>query len=181
MDKLYAIIPKRSLVFLLICVCGVLIIFAAGIIPEYFSSVRLDEQIKNIQFQREEQKRLHPIHQMLQSRKHTEDGRTLPFPKKNFLLRTKMDDVAATFREIAKRANLDVVSASPDLNFLGGESRFLPMHATMRGDFFNFRKFLISLGEVSYLERIEEIQIQQNEDTMEFKLKVWLVLAQGAG
>jgi hypothetical protein len=181
MDKIYAVIPKRSLVYLLICMSGVLIIFAAGIIPEYFSSVRLDQQIKNIQFQIEEQKRLYPIHQMLQSKTHTEDGRTLPFPKKNFLSRTQMDVVPATFREIAKKANLDIVSASPDLNFLGTESRFLPINATMRGDFFNFRKFLISLGEVSYLERIEEIQIQQNEDTMEFKIKVWLVLAQKAG
>jgi hypothetical protein len=161
--------------------CGVLIIIAAGIIPEYFSIVRLDQQINNIQYQIEEQKKLHTIHKMLQSRTHTEDGRTLPFPKKNFLLRTQMDDVPATFREIAKKANLDIVSASPDLNFLGSEARFLPITTTMRGDFFNFRKFLISLGELPSLERIEEIQIQQREDTMEFKIRVWMVLAQGAG
>jgi len=177
MDKIYAIIPKRSLVYLLICLCGVLIIFAAGIIPEYFSSVRLDQQIKSIQFQIEEQKRLYPIHQMLQNITHTKDGKTLPIPKKNFLARTQMDAVPETFREIAKKANLDIVSASPDLNFVGSESRFLPINAVIRGDFFNFRKFLISLGEIPYLERIEEIQIQQNEDTMELKMKMWLIVS----
>lgn len=177
MDKIYAIIPKRSMVYLLICLCGVLIIFAAGIIPEYFSSVRLDQQIKSIQFQIEEQKRLYPIHQMLQNTTHTKDGRTLPIPKKNFLSRTQMDAVPETFREIAKKANLDIVSASPDLNYLGSESRFLPINAVIRGDFFNFRKFLISLGEIPSLERIEEIQIQQNEDTMELKMKMWLIVS----
>jgi hypothetical protein len=88
-----------------------------------------------------------------------------------------MDAISATFREIAKKANIDIVSASPDLNFLGSESRFLPINAIIRGDYFNFRKFLIGLGEVPYLERIEEIQIQQNEDTMEFKIKVWLAVS----
>lgn len=177
MDKIYAIIPKRSMFYLLICLCGMLIIFAAGIIPEYFSSVSLDQQIKSIQFQIEEQKRLYPIHQVLQDTTHKKDGRTLPFPKKIFLLRTQMDAFPETFREIAKRANLDVVSASPDLNNLGSESRFLPINAIIRGDFFNFRKFLIGLGEVPYLERIEEIQIQQNEDTMELKMKMWLIVS----
>ena len=177
MDKIYAIIPKRSMVYLLICLCGVLIIFAAGIIPEYFSSARLDQQIKSIQFQIEEQKRLYPIHQILQDKTHKKDGRTLPFPKKNFLSRTQMDAVPETFREIAKKANLDIVSASPDLNNLGSESSFLPINAVIRGDFFNFRKFLIGLGEIPYLERIEEIQIQQNEDTMELKMKMWLIVS----
>lgn len=177
MDKIYALIPKRSLVYLLICVGGVLIIFVAGIIPEYFSSVRLDQQIKNIQFQIEEQKKLYPLYHMLQNRSHKEDARNLPFPKRNVLSRTEMDSVPAAFREIAKKANLDMISVSPDLNFLGSESRGLPVNAVMRGDFFNFRKFLIGLGEVPYLERIEEIHVQQNEDTMEFKIKVWLALA----
>jgi len=176
MDKIYAIIPKRSLVYLLICLSGVLIIFVAGIIPEYFSLVRLEQQMKSIQFQIEEQKSLYPIYHMLQNKTHTKEVRILPFPKKIPLSRAEMDAISATFREIAKKANIDIVSASPDLNFLGSESRFLPINAIIRGDFFNFRKFLIGLGEVPYLERIEEIQIQQNEDTMEFKMKVWLAV-----
>lgn len=177
MDKIYAIIPKRSLVYLLICLSGVLILFVAGIIPEYFSSVRLDQQIKNIQFQIEEQKILHPVYHTLQNKTHTKDVRILPFPKKTPLSRAQVDAVPVKFSEIAKRANIDIVSASPDLNFLGSESKFFPINAIIRGDFFNFRKFLIGLGEVPYMERIEEIHIQQNEDTMEFKMKVWLIVS----
>lgn len=177
MDKIYTIIPKRSLFYLVICLCGVLIIVTVGIIPEYFSSVRLDQQIKSMQFQIEEQKNLYPIYHMLKNKTHIKDARILPFPKKVPLSRAQIDTVPATVREIAKKANIDMVSASPDLNFLGSESRFLPINAIMRGDFFNFRKFLIGLGEVPFLERIEEIQIQQNEDTMEFKMKMWLVVS----
>jgi len=177
MDKIYAIIPKRSLVNLLICLGGVLIIFVAGIIPEYFSSVRLDQQIKNIQFQIDEHKKLYPIYHTLQKKAHTKDAGILPFPKKTPLSKARIDTVPATFRDIANKANVDMVSASPDLNLLGTDSRFLQINATIRGDFFNFRKFLIGLGEVPYMERIEEIQIQQNDDTMEFRMKVRLAVS----
>jgi hypothetical protein len=47
----------------------------------------------------------------------------------------------------------------------------------VRGDFLNFRKLLIGLGEVAYVERIEEIQIQQNPDALEFKMKVWVAIS----
>jgi len=177
MDKIYKIIPKRSLIYSLICLGVVLILFIAGIIPEYFSLARLDQQIRSIQFQIEEHKNLYPIYQMFQNKTSTQDPRSLPFPQRIPLTRTQMDDIPATFREIAKKANVDMVSASPDLNSLGGESGFLPIIAVIKGDFFNFRKFLIGLGEVPCLDRIEEIQIHQNEDAMEFNVKVWLVLS----
>lgn len=177
MDKIYKLIQKRSLFYLVICLSGVLIIFAAGIIPEYFSSARLDHQINNVQFQIEEQKNLYPIYDMLKDKKHAKDSRILAIPKKYPVSRAQVDTVPATIGEIAKKVNLDVVSASPDLNFLGSESRFLPMNVIIRGDFFNFRKFLLGLGEVAFLERIEEIQIQQNEDTMEFKMRMWIVVS----
>ena len=170
-------IPKRSLVYLLACLCVMLLIVIAGIIPEYLSSARLDQQIKSLQFQIEEQKSLGPVYQMLKNKTHTKDVMILPLPQKNPLSRTQVDAVPLTFREIARKANVDIISASPDLNFLGKDLRLLPIHTVVRGDFFNFRKFFIGLGEVPALERIEEIQIQQHEDTMEFKMKVWLAVS----
>ncbi|MGA3206921.1 MAG: hypothetical protein ABSE05_03750, partial [Syntrophales bacterium] len=76
-----------------------------------------------------------------------------------------------------RKARIDMVSAFPDLYTLGGEQKFLLVNATLKGDFLNFRKFLIGLGGVPCLEGIEEIHIQQNEDGMEFKMKIWLAIA----
>ena len=177
MEKIYANTPKRTIIYALLCLSSILFIVLAGIIPKQFSLTSLDQKIKSIQFQIEEQKSLYPIYQDLQKKTQAGDSKVLPLPVRNALLRTQLDTIPATFREIARKANLDMVSASPDLNSLSGESSLLPVNAVIRGNFFNFRKFLIGLGDVPYLERIEEIQIQQNEDTMEFKMKIWITLA----
>ena len=176
MGKIYAIIPKRSLLDSLICLSGVLLIVFAGIVPNQFSLARLDQKIKSIQFQIEEQKSLYPIYQVLQKKYQTRDAKVLPAPARSPLPPTQLETIPSTFRQIAQKANIDTVSVSPNLSSLGNEPRFLLVDTVVRCDFSNFRKFLIGIGEVPYLERIEEIQIQQNEDTMEFKMKIWLAL-----
>jgi hypothetical protein len=46
----------------------------------------------------------------------------------------------------------------------------------LKGEFANFRKMLIELGALPYLDRIEEIRIQQNPDAMEFRIKIWIAI-----
>jgi len=100
----------------------------------------------------------------------------LPLPARSPLSRTKIDTVPSIIREEARKAHIDMVSASPDLSNLGGEQGFLLVNATLKGDFLNFRKFLVGLGGVPCLEGIEEILMQQNEDSMEFRMKIWLAM-----
>jgi hypothetical protein len=177
MEKIYAIIPKRSIVILFACVSCVLLIVLAGIVPQQMAVARLDNRIAGIQFQVEEQNRLYPYYQLLHAGPHSGGSKVLPFPASSPLSRTKIDTVPSIIREQAQKAHIDMVAASPDLNTLGGEQRFLLVNATLKGDFLNFRKFLIGLGGVPCLEGIEEIRIQQNEDSMEFRMKLWLSIA----
>ena len=177
MEKLYAIIPKRNIIFSLICLTGVLVLVLVGIIPEQLSLARLEQQMKNIQFQIEEQKNLYPLYHVLKKGIQTKDPKILPSSEKSPLLKTQVDSISATIKEIARKANLDTVSSSPDVNVLGYELKSLPVNIVLRGDYLSFRKFLIGLGEIPYLERIEDIEIRQNEDTMEFKMKISLFIA----
>jgi len=177
MEKIYAIIPKRSIVILFACISGVVLIALAGIVPQQIAVARLDNKIASIQFQFEEQKRLHPYYQMLHAGPQTGRSKVLPFPAISPLSRTKIDTVPSIIREQAQKAHIDMVAASPDLNTLGSEQRSILVNATLKGDFLNFRKFLMGLGGVPCLESIEEIRIQQNEDSMEFRMKIWLAIA----
>jgi len=72
---------------------------------------------------------------------------------------------------------METISISPDVNSLANQSRSLLMHTVIRGDFMSFRKFLIGVGELPYLERFEEIEIRQDPDFMEFRMKIWLALS----
>jgi hypothetical protein len=155
----------------------VLLIVLAGIVPQQMAVARLDNKIASFQFQFEEQKKLQPYYQMLHAGTDSGRSKVLPFPARSPLSRTKIDTVPSIIREQAQKAHIDMVAASPDLNTLGGEQRFILVNATLKGDFLNFREFLIGLGGVPCLEAIEEIRIQQNEDSMEFRMKLWLAIA----
>jgi hypothetical protein len=66
---------------------------------------------------------------------------------------------------------------SPDLDTTAGSSKSISYNAVVRGKFENFRKMLIELAAVPYLERIEEISIQPQSDSMEFRLKIWIAVS----
>ncbi|MGZ3594342.1 MAG: hypothetical protein ACXWMV_02180 [Syntrophales bacterium] len=165
------------MIILLACICSVLLVVVAGIVPQQMAVERLDNRIANIQYQIEEQKRLQPYYELLHAGPQSGRSKVLPFPARSPLSRTKIDTVPSIIREEARRAHIDMVAASPDLNTLGGEQKLLLVNATLKGDFLNFRKFLIGLGRVPCLEGIQEIRIQQNEDSMEFRVKLWLAIA----
>ncbi|MGO9139486.1 MAG: hypothetical protein ACLP9S_14505 [Syntrophales bacterium] len=177
MEKIYTIIPKRSVVILLACISCVLLVVVAGIVPRQMAVARLDNRIANLQYQLEEQKGLQPYYDLLNAGTQSGRSKILRFPARSPLSRTQIDTVPSIIREQAQKAHIDMVAASPDVNTLGGEQKLLLVNATLKGDFLNFRKFLIGLGGVPCLEGIEEIRIQQNEDSMEFRMKLWLAMA----
>lgn len=69
-----------------------------------------------------------------------------------------------------------MISALPEMSPLSNASSYVTYTAMLKGDFNNFRKMLINLGGVPYLEGIEEIYIQQYSETLEYKLRIVVAL-----
>jgi hypothetical protein len=177
-DKLKNIkIPRRTVIFHLSCWGGLLFFVLAVIYPVQRYSAGLDREIKDIRFQVEEQKNLQPIYQSLKAKSHAGTGRVLPTPEKSRLARELIATVPPTLRKIAADANMDPLSVTPDVSALAGQQRYLLVDSVVRGEFTDFRRYLIGLGQLPYLERIESIDVQQNPDVMEFKMKIWLALS----
>ena len=170
------LIHRRTVIIYLTCLAGLLFFIIAGIIPTQRYSAALDRKTRDLQFQIDEQKSLQPIYQALKAKSQTGTVSVLPTPERNKLSRDLISMVPSTFGRIAKNAAMDTLSVDPDVSSLANQPRYLLVHAVVRGDFFSFRKYLTGLGELPYFERIEEIEIQQNPDIMEFKMKIWLAL-----
>ena len=100
----------------------------------------------------------------------------LPNPEKKTIPRGEAGKFQDDIRTIAGKSGLMTVSLTPDLSTLAGSSTSLLHNVVLKGEFANFRKMLIGLGSIPYLDRIEEINIQQNPDSMEFKMKIWIAL-----
>jgi hypothetical protein len=173
----FRLISKRSIIVYLSVLGGLVLFILGGIIPVQRYSAGLDREIKDVRFQLEEQKDLQPIYQSLKAKSQAGTGRVLPTPGKSRLSRDLIAMVPPTLRKIAVDANMDPLSVMPDVNALAGQHRYLLVHTVVRGEFYDFRRYLIGLGQLPYLERIEEIEIQQNPDVMEFKMKIWLALS----
>jgi Tfp pilus assembly protein PilO len=174
--KLANIIPRRAPSFKIVFFALLLVLVTAGIVIEYMSLVSLDKKADKIRLEVEEQKGLQSIYQLLKS-KGKKIARELPSPTKGKISRNQIETMPGVFRRIAQKVNMDVLYASPDISSVGPDSKYLLVSVGVRGDFYDFRKFLIGIGDLPYLDQIEEIQIQENADIMEFKMKIRLMMA----
>lgn len=168
-DRFWSIVTYIGIIFLFILL---------GIFPLYQYNSNLIEKNTKLKNQIEEQKEVGPIYSTLLQVVNSKDLRTLPLPnpEKKTISRGETGKFQDDIRTIAGRAGLMTISNTPDLNSSAGSSTSLLHNVVLKGEFANFRKMLIGLGAVPYLDRIEEISILQNPDSMEFRMKIWIAL-----
>ncbi|MGA2782797.1 MAG: hypothetical protein ABSF13_12925 [Smithella sp.] len=166
-DSFWYVVTYSGIIFLFMLV---------GIIPLYHYNSNLIDENKKLKNQIEEQKEQKPIYLNLLKTLSNKDLRVLPNPEKQAIPRGEVGKFQDDFRNIAGRAGLLMVSNTPDLNSSAGSPSSLLYNVVLKGEFTNLRKILIGLGSVPYLDRIEEISIQQYPSYMEFKMKIWIAL-----
>ena len=88
-----------------------------------------------------------------------------------------MEKFQDAFRAEGVQAGLMIISLMPDTKFLDSGSQSLLYNATVKGEFANFRKLLVGLGALPYVDQIEEIHLKQHNDAMECQLKIRIALA----
>ncbi|HLA05352.1 MAG TPA: hypothetical protein VJZ16_05165 [Syntrophales bacterium] len=167
-------IPQESVIYLIACLSGIVIFVLLGLFPQDRTLTGLEKKIAEANLRIEEQNILFPVYQTLKQKTNKKKMPVLPFPAKSELAREQMEQLNANIKEIAGRANVEIVSNMPALNSLAGSPKTMAMEATIRGNFFSFRRFLIGLEGLGYVEHIEDIQIQQNPDAMELKIRFWV-------
>ena len=167
---------KLSIQYFLLCFAGVMLFVFLGIIPGYKSLAVLNEKTKDLQLEIDKQETLLPIYQKLVQEIEIRKSKVLPFPTRTKLPMEQMDEFFLEFTSLAKRSNMIALSVRPELNSLKENSGFLLVYTVFKGDFLDLRKLLIGLGEIPYLEYIEEIEIKQAERGKEYKMKIWIAL-----
>ncbi len=165
----------RSLTLLIAGLAVILILVWIGFYNQR-KIAGLDKEIHDLNTKITTHQSYAPMTKQLFDRMKVREERHLPLPAKAKLSAEQKDRISRIFRDMAQKAKLDLVSVNPDINSLVGGSPVMLVHATLKGDYYHFRNFLIELGDRPYLEKIEEIEIQQVPGTKEFRLKVWLAV-----
>jgi len=176
MNKFKLDIPEKSLWYLIICGGIILLFLLVVIFPVYQYQTSSANEVKKMEYQIEAQKELGPIYLTLLKTMENKNPRVLPNPPKTTIPRVESGKFQNTLKTIAEKSGLRIVSSTPDLSTLTNSSPSLLYNTVLKGEFANFRKMLIELGALPYLDKIEEIRIQQNPDSMEFRVKIWIAL-----
>jgi len=164
-------LPKQSLFYIVIGVAVILVLIFLGIMPLKSALTDLDKQTAEVKYKIEEQKILAPFYKSLME-KGKEDMKLLPTPQKTSLPQAQISTIPKFIGDAAKKSGLSLISASPRLAGITGGAKTVPVHVTLRGDFFNLREFLINMGAIPYIQHIEEISIQETPGAREFMLKI---------
>ena len=176
MNKMNVTIPAKSLGYMLVC-GGILLVAVLGLVSFHRYNTGRAQDVKKIQNQIDEQKALGPVHDSLIRITQTKDVYRFPNPHRIKLTRQEIDKFQDSVRSAAGKSGLMNVFLLPDVKTVSGTSPNLLYNVTMKGELANFRRFLIGLGAVPYVDQIEEIHIKQFGDAMEFKIKIWVALA----
>lgn len=167
----------RNIIMRLIVYCGIIVLVVLfGILP---LSLRISRQIKendHLKYQIKEQQELAPIYASVVSTLQNKEPLLLPHPEKSALPRAEAGKFQADFRGLAKKTGLNVVSLIPDINTSASPSTSFLHNIVIKGELGGLRKLMIELRALPYLDKIEEIGIQQNTGSMEFTMKVWIAL-----
>lgn len=167
---------KNSILYLVIYGGIILIIILVGILPYYLKIASQVKENDKLKYQIKEQKELGPVYQTLINSNENKNVFVLPHPEKTALPRSEAQKFQTDFQNAAKKSGLKVVSFTPDINTSASPSTSFLHNIVLKGELANLRRMLIELGSIPYLDRIEEINIQQNTSSMEFKTKVWIAI-----
>ena len=164
----------QSVVIFGICAVGIVAFWVLIIFPSQKTAADLDQEIDKLNARIEEQRILTPLFHNLLQRAKKKGPTGLPAPEKSKLSHGDMNAISTVFQEIAGRHNLKLDEVTTDVNSLVQESGYLVMRLQLSGNFFDFRKFLVDIGSVPYLEHIEEVSIRSGNASKELNLKIWL-------
>ncbi len=174
MNKLNLNIPDKSLWYLFVCAGIIAIVALLAIFPMHKINAHKSNELNKLENQLAAQKDLGPIHLMLTKTMENKKELTLPNPPLKAISREEATKFPDIFKAMTEKSGLRMLSITPDLTKLSAGQSSLVYNAVVRGDFVNFRKLLIGLGDIPYLEKIEEVSVKQLSDSMEMQAIVWL-------
>ncbi|MBW2559490.1 MAG: hypothetical protein JRE40_01410 [Deltaproteobacteria bacterium] len=168
-------IPGRGMMYLLLCVVILVIFYFVALYPYQRSLKALDAKTAQVTKLIQKQKTLLPLYEAMVKRGKNGRG-ALPVPDLKAFSRGDIDAVSPLFKRIADENGMQVVSIRSDVLTLTEESRDMAVTIRLKGGFLDFRKFLVGVGGVPSLKRVEEIEMRQETGHKQFYLRVRLAI-----
>ena len=184
--KLTLYLPTSSRILIGLCAAGVLGFVFLVIVPDQKAAEALDSAISETQLKLKQQELLSPLYHQLQGLLKASkqiDSVGLPFPrearKAAGMGQRDIDRIHSIMQTIVEANRLKAERIEPDVSSLIDNSGKFRMTIAVRGEFMDFRKFILHMAEqLPSMEHIETIQIERVEDTRDLRLELGIWIAQ---
>ena len=136
--KLETNIPRQSIIYIVLCLTGLVIFLLGGILPANRTLADLEEGNAVIQYRIKEQTALAPLYRALREKSGKKESAILPLPEKGILSRDKVETLPRVIEAAVKSSGMTFGSAVPNLAALTGDAQFIRMDVVLRGRFHQF-------------------------------------------
>lgn len=170
---------KKSILFTLLCIGTITAFVLLVLYPNHQKIVEYELEITNLENQIETRKSIIPVYKELLKRVRLNPANGLILPDKTSIGVDKTDVLKTVLQDIASSCRLELTYMIPDARSYSEESGRLRADAVFTGEFLNFQKLLWRIGEVSFLDKIEKIHIQTDENRKSIQLTLLLIEKQG--
>ncbi len=169
--------PYRRSVSLGIILTGVIIIFVVVIILPYNHSIKkIDMEIDNLKNQVAAQELQAPLYSTLISQMEKNTVRGITDKKDERLNRDNIFLISTMVKDLAEGNNLTYIKSSPDINSMESNKGLMSVDVTVEGSLEDFRKFIVSLNKIPYLQDVEKLSIRSEEANRIYELRIWLAI-----
>lgn len=173
-DRIGAFMPLQSIVLFLVCAAGLLLFFLLVILPSQKLQAEYDRDIAALKSRIEEQKILLPVFKNLLEKSKAPQPAKLPSAGKRKLTRSEVGAAPRLVRQAAENAGLRVKELSLDVNSVADASGRVAVQFAAAGQFAEFRKLLMELAALPYLDSLDEIEIGAAEGGEEISMRILL-------
>lgn len=170
-----ASVPTQSLLKVVIFVGGLVLFVLLAILPVRKESAALDLQIETLRNRIEEQSLLMPLYENLVKKTQTQPPEAIDRIEKASLERGGTERVVEQLNQMAENNRLTLVTFSPSIETILGQSKYLSVDMVLQGEFINMRPFLLELCRLPYLAQVKSIQIESEKDVRQIRLQAWLL------
>lgn len=169
-----AILPKihsSNLLYLSICVLGIVAFCLVGIYPNTLAMDELEDTIADYRSKIQIQELLYPVFGRL-IKEVQQQASDLSVPAPVPIRRDEIARLNQVFAQLAQKNQVKLESAGPDAASYLEDSGSVTMNVAFRGDFFNFQKLLLELCQLPFLTSISQVGVHARDDSKQLEVKL---------
>jgi hypothetical protein len=169
-------VPMQSIIYLGVCLLGILILVLGGILPASRAGKTLDGKVNVLTQQIEEKRILVPLQASLEQQTAKKPEEVLPLPPMEKMSPSTLNTLPRVFTMAAARSGVSLVSVVPNLSAEKGISQSITVDVGVRGTIESFRKFLIQVGGMSCVYHMEGMEVKVRPDNLDYKVKLLIAV-----